>query len=99
MKNNKPQEKPKTPTEKETRTKLLAAAKLGGFEDDLLKLFARYDDLVRGSKTKEEREAIGIMGVHEVNRLMNMHPTTSFKDVYGIDRHMTLNGKVVKKDN
>ena len=96
MRNNKPQEKSKTPTVKETREKLFTAAKLGGFEDDIRRIFNRTDDLQKGAKTKEEREAIGIMAIHEINRVMNMHPTTSFKDDYGIDRHMTLNGKIVK---
>jgi len=97
MKNNKPQEKSKTPTEKETREKLLTAAKLGGFEDDVVKLFARYDDYLKGCISKEEREAMAVMAIRELNMIFNMHPNFAFKDVYGINQHMTINGKIIKE--
>src|ERR1700722_5055082 len=96
MQNNKQKKKSKIPTETQTREKLIIAAKLGGFEDDLLKIFARYDNMLRGAKTREEAEAIGIMGVNDVNKLMNTHQGVSFKDNYGIDQILTYNGKVAK---
>lgn len=59
--------KKKIPTEKETKENLLGWAKRNGLEQSLLKLYARYEDLLKGAKSEEERKAIQVMGISEFN--------------------------------
>jgi len=54
-------------SEKETRMQLLGHARANGCEDELLKLFDRYDNALKGCKTNEERKAVQAMGVMEFN--------------------------------
>lgn len=57
--------KPKS--EKESRAHLIGWARQYGCEEDLMKIFARYDDLLKGCKTKEEKEAVQAMGILEIH--------------------------------
>ena len=58
--------KSKIKTEAETRKQLLGWAQKFGAEAQLLKIFNRYDDLLKGAKTEEERKAIAAMGAMAV---------------------------------
>lgn len=77
----------KIKSEKESRERLLAWARKYGAEAELMKIFARYDDLLRGAKTPEEREAIQMMGAVEVH---------SFFGGNSPDASLVVNGKQVK---
>lgn len=57
-------------SERETRSRLLAHARLVGCEGDMLKSFAKYDKLMRNCTNDKEREDIGKMGAVEVYRLL-----------------------------
>jgi hypothetical protein len=78
--------KSKIKTEKETREHLLGWAKQFGCEAQLLKIFARYDDLMRGARTDEERKAIAAMGASEVHHF------------FGGDGALEVAGKTVEED-
>ena len=54
-------------SEKESRAQLMGHARANGCEEDLQKLFDRYDNALRGCKTMEERKAIQAMGLMEFN--------------------------------
>ena len=70
--------------EKETRKKLLESGKAWGFEGDLLKIFDKYDKLLKSCSNPQEREAIAIMGAQEINKLL------------GAADAIEVNGKVIK---
>jgi hypothetical protein len=72
--------------EKESRRKLLSLARGYGAEADLLKIFKRYDDLLKGCKTDEERKAVATMGCLEVHNF------------FGGDGGLTVGGKIIKED-
>lgn len=57
----------KTPGEKETRERLIGWARKYGCEKDLIVIFNRFDDALKGCKTIEERKAIQALGVKEVD--------------------------------
>lgn len=59
----------KTPSEKETRENLIGHAKKVGCFEDLMKIFARYDEWISHARTEEERKALQVMGVREVEVL------------------------------
>lgn len=61
----------KVPTEQETRQRLIDWARQYGCEAELLKIFARYDDLLKGCKTETERKAIQTMGIIEIDNFYN----------------------------
>lgn len=77
----------KVKTEKESRDYLLGWARKYGAEAQLLKIFARYDDLLRGCKTEEERKAVQTMGVIEVHEFFSGGAP---------DASLTINGKQIK---
>jgi hypothetical protein len=54
-------------TERRSREQLIAHAREHGCEQELLTIFKRYDDLLKGCKTAEERNAVATMGVLEVD--------------------------------
>lgn len=54
--------------ESQFRTRLLNLAKNAGCEDDLKKIFNRYDNLLRNCTNPQERKAISIMGIAEIHR-------------------------------
>lgn len=56
--------------EQETRARLLTYARLGGFEKELLLLFAKYDKLLRLCPDEKEREDIRQLGVAEFYQLI-----------------------------
>lgn len=60
--------KQKPMPEKQTREQLLGWCRKYGCEAELLAIFARYDDALKGCKTTEEQKAVQAMGVMEVNR-------------------------------
>lgn len=74
----------KTPSEKESRENLLGWARKYGCEAELQKIFTRYDDLLKGAKTKEERDAISMMGNIELHAF------------YGGDGPLVVNGVKLK---
>jgi hypothetical protein len=78
----------KVKSEKESREELIGWARRFGCEADLLKIFARYDELLKTCKTKEERQAIQAMGVLEVNAFF----TGNLND----GRTLTIDGKQIK---
>lgn len=73
-------------TEEQSRKQLLDWARKYGAEEQLLKIFHRYDDLLRGCKTQEEREAIQVMANLEVHNF------------FGGAGALEVNGKTIKED-
>jgi len=73
-------------TEEKSREQLLDWAKKYGAEEQLLKIFHRYDDLLRGCKTNKEREAIQVMGNLEIHNF------------FGGNGALEVNGKTIKED-
>jgi hypothetical protein len=60
-----------TPTEQESRQRLIEWARSIGAEADILRIFARYDDLLKGAKTQEEYNAIGALGCVELDKFFS----------------------------
>jgi hypothetical protein len=63
--------KKEVPNEKETRKNLLGWARKYGCEADILRIFNRYDMLLKECKTPEERKAISTMGILELHQFFN----------------------------
>jgi len=61
----------KVKTEKESRNHLIGWARQYGCEEQLMKIFARYDDLLKGCRTEEERQAVQAMGVIEIHEFFS----------------------------
>ena len=57
--------------EKETRKKLFEYAKRRGFEQDLIRLLNKYDNLMKNCTNEKERKDIGKLGSYEVFCLFN----------------------------
>jgi hypothetical protein len=72
--------------EKQSRKRLLDWAREFGAEAQLLKIFSRYDDLLKGCKTPEEKEAIQIMGNVEIH------------DFFGGNGALEVGGKTIRED-
>lgn len=45
--------------------------KPNGYETELLHIYAKYDDLLKNCRNEKERKAIGVMGVMEINKLLD----------------------------
>lgn len=73
-------------SEAASRKQLLNVAKQHGAEGDLLKIFHRYDELLKGCKTPEERSAVQVMGNLEVHNF------------FGGKGALEVNGMTVKED-
>ena len=75
--------KKKVPTEQETRENLLGWARKNGAEHDLLVIFSRFDDALKGCKTPQERQAISAMGIVEIQQFFSGRNITKddFKNV------------------
>jgi hypothetical protein len=56
------------PTEKETRNNLIGWARKYGCEADLMKIFNRYDVLLKHAKSQEEYKLIQVMGIKEIEQ-------------------------------
>lgn len=54
--------------EADSRKQLISLAQKFGCEQDLLKIFARVDGLMRGAKTAEEKQMISLWGIQEINK-------------------------------
>lgn len=74
--------KPKS--EKQSRAELLGWARKYGCEANLLKIFNRVDDLLRGCKTEEEKKAVATMGIVELHSFFG-----------GNETGLAVNGQVV----
>lgn len=61
----------KIASEAETRKKLLLDAKRKGYEPELLKLFNKYDNLLRNCSNQKERQDIGKLGAYEIFVLLD----------------------------
>lgn len=72
-------------TEKETREHLLDLGKDFGFEKDLIRIFNKFDMLLKCCTNAQEREALQFMAVEEINKIM---------DPVGYQGY-TVNGKAV----
>lgn len=57
--------------EDETRKRLLNQARRAGCEQDMLKIFAKYDYLMRNCTNQKEREDMGKLGAFEVYSLLD----------------------------
>jgi len=57
--------------EKKTREKLIIFARKRGFEFDLIKIFNKYDNLLKNCTNEKERKDIGKLGAYEVYNLLN----------------------------
>jgi|ERR1700722_8665881 len=77
----------KIPGEKESREQLIGWARKYGCEAELLKIFARYDDLLKGCKTPEERKAVATMGIVEIHNFFGSD-----------DGGLVVGGQVIKDD-
>ena len=42
-----------------------------GYEQELLRLFAKYDDLMKTCKSDQERKAIATMGIMDISKLLD----------------------------
>lgn len=73
-------------TEKQSRKNLLGWAREFGAEAELLKIFARYDDLIKGCKSKEDLDMIQVMGNLEIHNF------------FGGQGALEVNGKTIKED-
>lgn len=73
-------------SEQETRKQLLGWARKYGAEQQLLAIFNRYDDLLKGAKTPEERESISVMANVEVYQF------------FGGNGYLEVNGKTILED-
>lgn len=60
-----------TPEQKQ-RMEILTLAKAQGCEPDLRNLFERYDKLLKNCNSDEERQVIAVMGIAELNKLLNV---------------------------
>lgn len=78
--------KKKPLSEAESRQQLLDWARKFGAEEQLLKIFHRYDDLLKGCKTQQEREAVQVMGNVEIHNF------------FGGQGALEVNGKTIKED-
>ncbi len=58
-------------TEKETRRQVLAYCRNIGCEGDAIKIFNKYDELLRGCTNLVERDAISKLGIAELKRLLD----------------------------
>lgn len=72
--------------EKDSRAAALARAREYGLEEAAIKLFNRYDNLLKGCKTEAERKAVAHMGIVE------------FHELFGGGGNLIINGVVVKDD-
>jgi hypothetical protein len=66
-------------SEEQTRNKRIQQAKEFGFHEDLMRIYNRYDNLLKGSTNEKERKQIAIMGNVEIHRLFN------FRDALVVD--------------
>lgn len=57
--------------ERETRKRLLGQARRLGCEQDMLKIFAKYDGLMRNCTNPKERQDMGKLGAWEVYDLLD----------------------------
>lgn len=73
-------------SEKETRKRILKHAKLLGFEKDMLKLWAKYDDLLRNCTNDKERADIAKLGAVQTYLLL------------GGGGELYIDGQLVMKD-
>lgn len=78
----------KIKTEQESRKHLIEWARDNGTEEQLIKIFNRYDDLLKGCKTSEEKEAIQAMGVLEIHSFFSGNSNDGGT--------LTINGKKIK---
>jgi hypothetical protein len=58
----------KTPSEKQTRDNLMGWAKKYGCTEELMKIFAKYDEWIAHAKSEDEKKALQAMGVMEVEQ-------------------------------
>lgn len=70
--------------EQQSRAAAIQLARENGCEAEMIKLFNRYDDLLKGAKTPEEKEAIGIIACIEFHNIIS--PKSGF---------LTCNGKTI----
>ena len=73
-------------SEKETRKRILKHARLIGFEQDMLKLWEKYDNLLRNCTNEKERADIAKLGAVETYRLL------------GGGGELYIDGQLVMKD-
>lgn len=64
-------------SEKETRAQLFDHARHFGVEAEVKKVLARFDDFLKGAKTKEERDAIAKMGILELDHIFSLGKANS----------------------
>lgn len=57
--------------ERETRKRLLNQSRRLGCEQEMLKIFAKYDGLMRNCTNEKERQDIGKLGAFEVYALLD----------------------------
>jgi hypothetical protein len=62
--------KPKVANEMQMRRGILATARVWGCEKDILKIFDRYDRLLKNCTNPVERYQIGVMGAAEVHKFL-----------------------------
>lgn len=62
--------KNKVLSEQETRKRLLTHARMVGCEGDILKLFAKYDSLIRNCTNEKEKKDIGKLASVEIYKLL-----------------------------
>lgn len=71
----------KTPSEQETRAKILKTARQYNCEGDILKIFSKYDALLANCTNPQERSAIATMGIMEIHNFFGGYGTLEVNHV------------------
>jgi hypothetical protein len=62
-------------SEKASRQRLMEWSEKYGCTEDLKKIFIRYDDLLKGARTEEERKAIQVLAISELHAFIDPNNT------------------------
>lgn len=69
-----------------------------GYEEELLCLFDKYDNLLKNCSDPKERQAIGVLGVMQVNKLLD-NGDVGIGGELSLNRQTVLKGKSVAEFN
>lgn len=74
-------------SEAETRKKFYGIARRFGIEEELRRIYSRYDKLMKTCQSKKEKQEMSIMGNCEIIKLLDINRL-------GFSIYQTKNGKV-----
>jgi len=55
-------------SEKETKKRIIDLARQQGCEDKVTKIIQKYEDLIKGVRTEQERQQLAALGIVELHR-------------------------------